>query len=290
MQELGDCSMNDSPLISVIMATYNSSAFLAEAVASLQRQTMHDWELIAVDDASQDESPAMIQAMSKTDPRIGLLRMPKNSGAGAARDFAIKHAQGTYIAVFDADDVCMPDRFEKQVAFLKTHPEVIAVGTQTIQVNVEGKPTGTKTFPTDPDILYRMMYTAIPIQLPTLMVNTSRLPPDFTWFEGWRYSEDSLLFFKLTQYGKIANLPDFLLQYRYHPQSTSFRKAKTYFYETWKSRGIARRQYHYKPSIRARFVSGLQFSVVTCLPGRCIPWVYKTVRRLMLLISGHKTQ
>jgi hypothetical protein len=132
-----------------------------------------------------------------------------------------------------------------------------------------------------------MMYTAIPIQLPTLMVNTALLPPDFDWFEGWRYSEDSLLFFKLAYYGKIANLPDFLLKYRYHPQSTSYRKAKTYFYETWKSRGIARRRYGYRPSLRARLVSGLQFMVVTCLPGALIPRVYKTIRRLMLLLSGH---
>ncbi len=275
------------PLISVIMAVYNSSAFLAEAVASVRAQTVPDWELIAVDDGSRDGSPELIQKMAAADPRIRLLRMPQNSGAGAARDFAIRQARGTFIAIFDADDVCEPARFEKQLAFLKSRPDVVAVGAQTVMVDLDGKLSGTKTFPTDPDTLYRMMYTAIPIQLPTLMVNTALLPADFGWFEGWRYSEDSLLFFKLAHYGKIANLPDFLLKYRYYPQSTSYRKAKTYFYETWKSRGIARRRYGYNPPPRARFVSGLQFIVVTCLPGRCIPWVYKMIRRIMLLLSGH---
>lgn len=279
--------MNDKPLISVIMAVYNSKAFLAEAVASLQRQTVRDWELIAVDDGSQDGSPELIQNMAKADPRIRLLRMPQNSGAGAARDFAIQQARGAFIAMFDADDVCEPERFEKQLAFLKARPDVIAVGTQTVRVDSGGKLVGIKTFPTDPATLYRMMYTAIPIQFPTLMINTALLPPDFDWFEGWRYSEDTLLFFKMACYGKLANLPDFLLKYRYHPQSTSYRNAKTFFYETWRSRGIARRRYGYKPSFRARFVSSLQFTVVTCLPGRCIPWVYKTIRRLMLLLSGH---
>lgn len=279
--------MNDKPLISVIMAVYNSKAFLGEAVASVLSQTVPDWELIAVDDGSQDGSSELIQKLTEADPRIRLLRMPQNSGAGAARDFAIRQARGAFIAIFDADDICEPERFAKQIAFLRAHPDVVAVGAQTVQVDTQGRPDGTKTFPTDPDRLYGMMYTAIPIQLPTLMVNTALLPRDFDWFEGWRYSEDSLLFFKLAYYGKIANLPDFLLKYRYYPQSTSYRKAKTYFYKTWEARGIARRRYGYKPSLRARFVSGLQFAVVTCLPGRCIPWIYKIIRRLMLLLSGH---
>jgi glycosyltransferase involved in cell wall biosynthesis len=275
------------PIVSVIMAVYNSEAFLAEAVASLQLQTVRDWELIAVDDGSQDGSAELIQKMGAADPRIRLLRMPQNSGAGAARDYAIRQARSSFIAILDADDVCEPVRLEKQLAFLMAHPDFVAVGTQTVQIDGEGKPAGTKIFPTDPGELYRMMYTAIPIQLPTLMVNLARLPLGFDWFEGWRYSEDSLLFFKLAYYGKIANLPDFLLKYRYYPQSTSYRKAKVYFYQTWKSRGIARRRYGYKPSQRARIVSGLQFAVVTCLPERCIPWIYKTLRRFMLLLSGN---
>ena len=273
--------------VSVIMAIYNSESFLEEAVSSVRSQTVQDWELIAVDDGSTDGSVRCLERLAASDSRIRLLRMPQNSGAGAARDFAIRQARGAFIAIFDADDVCEPARFEKQIAFLNARPDVVAVGAQTVMIDLEGNPSGTKTFPTDPDKLYRMMYTAIPIQLPTLMVNTALLPKDFDWFEGWRYSEDSLLFFKLAHYGKIANLPEFLLKYRYYPQSTSYRKAKTYFYKTWESRGIARRRYGYSPSLRARLVSGLQFMVVTCLPGRCIPWVYKTIRRIMLLLSGH---
>jgi glycosyltransferase involved in cell wall biosynthesis len=277
----------EKPLISVIMAVYNSEDFLEEAVASLQTQTEPDWELIAVDDCSTDGSFQTLEKLSAADPRIRVFQMPQNGGAGEVRDFAIQHVCGEFIAVFDADDVCEPDRFEKQLAFLRGNPDVICVGTQTVMIDTEGNPNGTKTFPTDPDELYQMMYTSIPIQLPTLMVNTALLPDDFDWFEGWRYSEDSLLFFKLAYYGKIANLPGFLLKYRYYPQSTSYRKAKTYFYETWKSRGIARQRYAYKPVLRSRIVSGLQFAVVTCLPSRCIPAVYKLIRRIMLKLSGH---
>lgn len=273
--------------ISVIMAVYNSETFLEEAVVSVQMQTVADWELVAVDDCSTDGSFQCLEKLAAADSRIRVFTMQQNSGAGAVRDFAISQARGEYIAIFDADDVCEPERFAKQIEFLRNRPDVIAVGAQTIQIDTAGKPDGTKTFPTDPDTLCRMMYTAIPAQLPTLMINSTLLPEDFGWFEGWRYSEDSLLFFKLAHYGRIANLPDFLLKYRYYPQSTSYRKAKTYFYETWKARRIACRRYGYKPSVRARLVSGLQFVIVTCLPGRWIPAIYKIIRRFMLKLSGH---
>lgn len=279
--------MKNKPIISVIMAVYNSEAFLDEAIASLQRQTVESWELIAVDDVSTDSSFQCLEKWAAEESRIRVFQMPENGGAGAVRDFAIQQATGEFIAIFDADDVCEPERFEKQIAFLRANPKVVCVGAQTMMVDERGRPSGTKTFPTDPDALYKMMYTAIPIQLPTLMVNTATLPDHFSWFEGWRYSEDSLLFFKLAYYGDIANLPDFLLKYRYYPKSTSYRKAKTFFYETWKSRGIARRLYGYKPSVRARVVSGLQFIVVSLLPARCIPFIYKLIRRIMLNLSGH---
>jgi len=279
--------MAQSPQVSIIMSIYNSAAFLEEAVRSVQNQTLADWELIAMDDGSTDESFQGLEKWAAADSRIRLFKMPQNSGAGAARDAAIRKARGKYIAIFDADDVCEPDRFEQQVAFLETHSDVVAVGTQTARIDAEGKPAGTKTFPTHPDELYRMMYTAVPIQLPTLMVNPALLPEDFDWFEGWRYSEDSLLFFKLAYYGKIANLPDFLLQYRYYPQSTFCRQVKTYFFETWKARGIARRCYNYKPSIRSRLTSGLQWIVVSCIPNALLPKIYELVRRFMLMLSGH---
>ncbi len=279
--------MESPPQISVIMSVYNSIEFLEEAVKSVQTQTLEDWELIVMDDGSTDESFQCLEKLAADDPRIRLFKMPQNSGAGAARDAAIARTRSSFIAIFDADDVCEPDRFEKQLAFLQAHPDIVGAGTQTVRIDAEGKPAGKKTFPTDPDELYRMMYVAVPIQLPTLMVNTALLPSDFDWFEGWRYSEDTILFFKLACHGKIANLPESLLKYRFYPESTFCRQVKTYFFETWKARGIARRCYGYRPSLRNRLTSGLQFIVVSCLPEKLLPKIYELVRRFMLLISGH---
>jgi glycosyltransferase involved in cell wall biosynthesis len=275
------------PLLSVIMAAYNNADFLPEAIASVQRQSMVDWELIVVDDGSTDGTADLIRQMAAQDPRIRPMKTPENLGAGAARDFALKQVHGAFVAIFDADDICDPLRFEKQVTFLGDHPDVVAVGTQAVLIDHAGQVVGTKTFPTDPDVLYRMMYTAIPIQLPSLMVNMSMLPQTFCWFEGWPFSEDTLLFFKLVQYGKIANLPDFLLKYRFHSSSVSYRNPKASFYRTRDARRLACREYGYRPTLRGRLIDGLQRIVIFILPAQCIPWVYKNIRRMMLLLSGH---
>jgi glycosyltransferase involved in cell wall biosynthesis len=276
------------PQISVIMTVFNAEPHLQDAVRSVQQQTITDWELIAIDDASTDKSLTILKELADKDKRIRILQLDENRGAGAARDAAIQEARAPFIAIADADDICAPDRFVKQLAFLSSRPDVVAAGSQTTLIDAKGKQAGTKTFPTDSNHLHDLMYTAIPIQLPTLMVNRAKLPPDFSWFEGWRYSEDTLLFFKLAQSGAIANLPDFLVQYRFHPDSTSFRHAKKYFYETYKARQIARKQLGYRPTCRARIVSGLQYLVVSCLPARFVPTVYQSVRNLMLALSGKK--
>lgn len=269
------------------MTVYNNEPFLEKAIESIQKQTVTNWELIIIDDCSTDNSPTIIKTTAEQDHRIKTFQSATNQGAGAARDQAIKHAQGQFIAIMDGDDIAHVKRLEIQLTYLREYPDVVAVGCQTKLIDQYDQPYGTKTFPTAPPDLYKMMYTAIPIQLPTLMVNRQKLPDNFDWFEGWRYSEDTLLFFKLAYYGQIANSPDFLLQYRYYNQSTSYQKAKTYFFKTYEARKIARQKYGYHPTTRARLVSTLQFIVVSCLPEKLIPAIYKSIRCLMLKLSGH---
>lgn len=274
-------SQYEEPLISVIMAVYNAAEFLSSAIKSLQKQTYHRWELIAFDDVSTDNSYEILQKFAAEDSRIQVFRAELNVGAGKIRDLAIEKAQGDFIAIMDADDVSYPERFQKQIDFLWAHTDVVAVGAQTRMIDENGNEIGEKTFPTDHDELYDMMYVAIPIQQSTLMVNTRLLPDGFEWYKGWRYSEDSYLFFKLVQYGKIANMPDYLLDYRYYRNATSFKNAKSYFFQTWEARKIAVREFGYRPSFRARLVSALQYVVVSCLPGKIVPLIYKLTRRTM---------
>jgi glycosyltransferase involved in cell wall biosynthesis len=115
-----------APRISVVMPVRDAAAFLAEAVESVLAQTRPDWELLVVDDGSRDATPAIIRGFASRDPRVRSLGDADGQSRGAswARNVAIRHARGEYIAFLDADDVWLPDKLEAQVPMLDARPEV----------------------------------------------------------------------------------------------------------------------------------------------------------------------
>jgi succinoglycan biosynthesis protein ExoO len=100
------------PEVTVVMANYNGARYLSAAIKSLQSQTLKSWELIFVDDASRDQSVELAQRFAEADPRIKIVRQPANRGPGAARNRALRMAQGRWLAVFDSDDLMRPKRLE----------------------------------------------------------------------------------------------------------------------------------------------------------------------------------
>lgn len=103
--------------VSVIIAAYNVRGFITRAIDSVRAQTFRDWELLVVDDASDDGTPDHVAALAQTDPRISLIRQERNMGPSAARNRGIEATRGEWIAVLDADDVWRPERLEKLLQF-----------------------------------------------------------------------------------------------------------------------------------------------------------------------------
>jgi len=274
--------MPDKPSISVVMAAYNALRFLDEAVESIRTQTQTDWELIAVDDHSTDGTFERLQEIAEQDSRIRVFQTLENGGPGAARDFAVQHASGRYVAIMDSDDIATPDRLKKQLEFLKTHSDIVAVGAQAECIDERGRFVGRKTFPLSHEKLYRLMYRFMPIQLPSVMIDRSKLPTDFDWFEGWPFSEDTLLFFKLIQYGRLANLPDYLLNYRQHSASVSAGIPRETFFKTHEARQRAVKEMNYHPRLSDRLTALLQYVAVKNLPPRLIWMLYRLIRKGMV--------
>ncbi len=106
---------------SIVMPMFNANRTIARAIGSVQRQTRGDWELIVVDDASTDECCAVVEKMAREDSRIRLIKLPKNSGAGVARNAAIESAKGQFVAFLDADDEWLPEKLEKQIGWMETN-------------------------------------------------------------------------------------------------------------------------------------------------------------------------
>lgn len=118
--------MKDYGLVSIITPSYNCSRFIGETIESIQAQTYINWELLITDDCSSDNSREIISEYASKDPRIKLLKLDQNSGAGVARNNSIKEAKGKFIAFCDSDDRWYPEKLEKQLAFMEANDCVLS--------------------------------------------------------------------------------------------------------------------------------------------------------------------
>lgn len=128
------------PKVSILMGIYNCAPTLREAIDSILAQTFPDWQLILCDDGSKDDTYAIAEEYRRSDPqRFVLLKNEKNMGLNHTLNRCLAAADGDYIARMDGDDLSLPDRFEKQVAFLDTHPEYAIVSTPMIFFDESGE-------------------------------------------------------------------------------------------------------------------------------------------------------
>ncbi|ATY31998.1 glycosyltransferase family 2 protein [Sphingomonas psychrotolerans] len=208
------------PAVSVIMAVYNGAALLPETLASLRAQTLQDWELIAVDDCSTDDSVGVLERFG--DPRVRVIRSASNGGPVVARNRAFAEVHGRYVAGLDQDDVSLPERFARQVGYLDAQPDVALVSCAT-DFLVEGKRLpGHWPRPLTPMLIDWLMLVQNPIAWSSVMFRADaarRLDP----FErpAMRYVEDFDLYHRLRPFGRIAQIDQVLMLYRCHAGGAS---------------------------------------------------------------------
>ena len=270
-----------APVVSIILPVYNAAPYLGEAIDSIRVQSFDDWELIAIDDASADNSAAILDGYATADSRIRVFRNETNLGVGGTLDRAILRSRGQFIARMDADDVCTTDRLAVQLTYLRQNPDVIAVGGQIREMQENGETIRIKSFPTDPDEVYAMMFLCVPIQHPALMVNRAALPDGFNWYEGWSVGEDTNLFFKLTQFGELSNVPELILSYRVCDNGNFLRNIRATFRNTYRARCRALREYGYRASVKARLINHVPYLLIHLVPERLAWRLYSFARKFM---------
>ena len=109
------------PLVSIVTPSYNSEKFIAATIASVQNQTVSDWEMIIIDDCSIDSTTKIVSQIASADPRIKLVTLATNSGPAVARNAGIEIASGKYLTFLDADDVWFPDFIESSINAINTN-------------------------------------------------------------------------------------------------------------------------------------------------------------------------
>lgn len=138
--------------ISILMGIYNCESTLPDAIESILAQTYENWELILCDDCSTDGTYAVAKAYADRFPeKILLLRNEKNSRLAFTLNHCLAHATGEFVARMDGDDKCLPERFEKQLAYLHAHPGAVLVGTAMQRFYNDGSLGAIASCPPTPD-------------------------------------------------------------------------------------------------------------------------------------------
>ncbi len=196
---------------SIVLPVYNKAAWLRECVDSILSQTFTDFELIAVDDRSTDDSLAILR--SYTDPRMQVEALPRNLGPAGAVQRAMDMAQGAYIVRMDADDLMLPQRVACQVAFMDAHPHIGASGGT---VRLFGAEHGEWRYHTDPDDCRADLLFGVPIPQGSSIMRTAVLRSSGVRYQDhWpRIGEDWLFWSALARHTAFSNVPDPLILYR----------------------------------------------------------------------------
>ena len=208
----------ESPRVSVTIVVYNGAQFIGEAIDSLLAQTFADFEVIVVDDGSTDETASILAAIDG--PRLYVLSQ-NNQGIPRARNRALRHTRGGYVAVLDADDIAHPNRLAEQVAFLDAHPAVVAVGSAYRQVDMLRERTVDIVPPLEDVSIRRAMISGSPFCHSSVMMRRAALEQVGPYDEDFRFSQDYELWSRLAQAGELRNLPQVLVTRRYHTGSVS---------------------------------------------------------------------
>jgi glycosyltransferase involved in cell wall biosynthesis len=213
-------TIRNIPLISVVVPVHNGAQWLGQTLDSLFAQTYPHFEIVLIDDASTDNLDKVLASFR--DARLQVVHLKKNVGVSAARNLGIGMAKGSYIAFCDADDLCQPQRFERQLAFLEQHPETGLCGSAFTCFDTQDRET-VKNPVSDEEIRKTLMWGNC-FGLSTIMARGGILK--VTRFdETLNVAEDYDLWMRLADSGvRLANLTESLIRYRLHPQQASRHK------------------------------------------------------------------
>lgn len=215
-----------TPTVSVVMAAYRGAALVRETIASLQAQTLGDFELIVVDDCSPDDTLAVLRSIE--DPRIRVIAAERNQGPVHARNRAFAEARGRYIAALDQDDLCRPTRFARQVAWLDANPATVAVGSRAgLIVDGQRRP-GFLPVAMSAGLIDWLLLIRNPLVWSSMMIRADvarRLDP-FTRPDRL-YAEDFDLYRRLRPFGPLARIDEELVDYRLHAGGVSVQFRET---------------------------------------------------------------
>ena len=212
--------MNHAPLVSVLMPVFNAEKYLREAIESILNQTFADFEFLILNDGSTDGSKEII--LSYADTRIRYVENENNLGVVKTANKGIHLSRGKYIFRMDADDISLPRRLEKQYRFMEQHPDIGMCSSWAQVINENGNVTGKIIQQTQPEFVRIHLLFSVALLQPICCFRTDILKQNP--YQKEPVTEDYELWCRLSDSIRMVNLPEFLLQYRWHETNISKEK------------------------------------------------------------------
>lgn len=207
------------PKVTVLMPAYNAEKYIAEAIGSILRQSFTDFELLIINDGSTDNTARVIESF--TDSRITIFNQP-NCGIAAALNTGLSKAKAPYIARFDADDICLPERLQQQFDFLNTRQEYVLTGSDAEYISAGGEHLFYFTCigHTNEQITQKIYFNC-PFIHSSVMYRKDAVIKAGGYSLYAHNFEDYFLWVQLKKYGKFYNLPQQLIKVRFNPSSST---------------------------------------------------------------------
>ncbi|ACQ66957.1 glycosyltransferase group 2 [Candidatus Williamhamiltonella defendens] len=259
------------PLVSIIVPTFNESINVLEAsLKSLFKQTFRNFECIVVDDSTDLALADFCKQLCLQDSRFIYVKQPNRLGLAASLNLALQKARGDWVARFDADDICMPDRLAQQIEFLSKNKDIDVLGGAVEIVDDSLNRLGFKFYPKAHNDIIKKSHFINPLAHPTVMFKRDLVLNLGGYDTTFKYAEDLELWLRLINKGiKFANLDKILIQYR---QSTLNRA-----HVNWRFNLKARIK-NFKLNYFIRRVSGIV--MIGCwafLPKKIYEFIYKAL-------------
>lgn len=251
-----------TPLVTILIPSFNEDPLIIkESFQGIRDQTWQDFECLVIDESTDPARAESIRSECSLDPRFRYIRPETRLGLAGSLNLGLAQAKGLFIGRCDSDDICLPNRLELQVDFLRNHPEVGIVGGAIEIIDDSGATKGTRSYPLDHASISSSMMMVNALAHPTVMFRRELPRIHGSYDPAFRFSEDLELWLRWLNAGvQFANLPQVVLKYR--QQSTSRNRAH------WKFNRKARRRHFSRKHLILRTAGIVGIAVWSRIPRR----------------------
>ncbi len=218
--------LKNEPLVSILVATYNSSEYISDCLNSLLDQTYNNIEIVVCDDASTDNTVDIVNELKKIESRIQLFVNEKNLGITLNMNNGIHNCNGKYIAILDGDDWSYPERIAKQVKVMEDDPEIVLCSSFMQICDENLNPVTTRKYPLSDNDIRKAMVRYNPISHPGSMWRAETLKKTSLYNNHFPIARDYDLIVRISEFGKYQNIPEVLIKYRVRNDSETAKRIR----------------------------------------------------------------